>query len=157
MTRGKRILVETRDGGLFAGQVQIFTSDAECHLERKTAVALRFETYNDWSSYAHHFRGSYHYYRLHQCRICGQRFIAHHAARVCSSNCAVQVYHLTLEGAKNERAERRASKRARYPRFQIQQKGARPDVKYALRYSFLNAQLVGFAAIAAANERTGNQ
>jgi len=104
----RRIFVESRGGGLFAGDVRIYTNSVEdrsgARLDRETAVALGFDTWHPTSPDAHHFRGSWRYYRLHRCRICEQRFIAHHAARTCSEDCAARNHLLLL--AKHRRPPR---------------------------------------------------
>jgi len=78
-----------RDGGLFAGPVRIWCSDAEGRLPWEAQEALNVGDHA----------------RLHRCSECGKRFIAHHAARLCSGACR--------KAAKDKVARRHNQKRRR--------------------------------------------
>lgn len=60
-----------RDGKLFAGSVPVHCGDHLRRLDDETIEALNLS----------------HHARLHNCAVCSSYYIAHHAARTCSSQC----------------------------------------------------------------------
>jgi len=92
------MVLEERDGGIFAGDVRVFACTADGRLSSETRKALRL--YDERL-------------RLHTCRVCSRRFIGHHSRHGCSDECRKVVAQRALEKHRRPRRIKPEPKPAR--------------------------------------------